>query len=298
LVKKNTYQKIKFHFLITKCTIVFFILMLFGAFGTTHENVSSREIVFEMLDSIRHAKTQRFELKSAERIGKGISFAQSKVKLNVTPRKIYFKSIHRGAELIWVEGKNKGNAIVHSKTVPFINLDLDPNGSLLRKDQHHTILDVGFQHIGHTIASTIAKHPKDFEKNFLFAGSIQINGYDCYQIIISYPEYKYIDYTTGKNETVTNIAHKLNTSDYKIRTINGINSYFGAIKEGKKLRVPVPYANKAIICIDKKMMIPVSLKMYDEEGLYEAYEYTHIELNKAFAADEFSITFKDYNFND
>lgn len=279
-----------------KITFGFLFLFFFLGSPVPRTNLSCREIITTMLDTIKNIRTQEFELKSTERINKGLNFASSKVRLNNIPRKIYFKSIHKGAELIWIEGTNKGNAIVHTPTVPFMNLDLDPLGNMLRKDQHHTIFELGFQHIAITIANTIVKHPKEFDKHFLYAGTITINGYECFQIIIDYPEYKYIEYTTGKNETVSAISHKLNTSDFKIRSINNLHSYYGSIKEGKKLTIPIPYANKAIMCIDKKLWVPVSLKIYDEDGLFEAYEYTNINVNKHFANDVFSIKNKEYDF--
>jgi outer membrane lipoprotein-sorting protein len=114
--------------------------------------------------------------------------------------------------------------------------------------------------------------------------------------LINYPEYKYIEYVTGKGETVSSIAYKFNTSDFKIRYKNELSSYFGTIKEGKKLLIPTPYSNKTIVYIDKKTFIPVCVKVYDEEGLFEAYEFYNIRLNTTFAADEFSKNYKDYGF--
>lgn len=256
---------------------------------------SCREIIDTMLDSIKHIRTQTCGVTSTERVGKHLLFAESTIKINFSPKKIYFRS-DKGVEVLWVEGTNKGNALVHSRSVPLINFDLDPYGSIMRKDQHHTIFDLGSHYIGITIAQTILKAPKDFDKHFVYAGILKWNNKECYQIIISYPEYKYIEYVTKKGETVTGIAHKLNTSDFKIRYKNDLSSYFGSIKEGKKLSIPIPYSNKAIILIDKKTFIPLSIKVYDEEGLYEAYEFTNMKTNMVFRSDEFLKSFKEYGF--
>jgi hypothetical protein len=275
-----------------------FILVttLFVGSTTYQKSVSCREIIEHMLDSIRNIKTQACSVKATERIGKHFLISHSYIKINVSPRKIYFHNPEKGAELLWVEGTNKGNALVHSKTIPLMNLDLDPYGSILRKDQHHTIFDLGSYYIGITIANTILKSQKDFEKHFTFAGTLSWNNKECFQVIVSFPEYKYIEYITKKGETVTSIAHKLNTSDYKIRYKNDLSSYFGSIKEGKKLTIPIPYSNKAIIYIDKKTYIPISITVYDEEGLYEAYEFTSMRINPTFKSDEFLKSFKGYHF--
>lgn len=279
-----------------KFSLIVFISVLFLGAKTPGTNLSCREIIHQMLDSIKKIKTQRCEVKSTERSNGSLHIADSQIKININPKKIYFKNPTKGIEILWVQGTNKGNAIVRSSTLPFMNLDLDPYGSIMRKDQHHTIFDLGFHFIGTTIANTIVKAPKDFDKHFAYAGTLMWNKIDCYQVLVDYPEYKYIEYTVGKGETVTSISYKFSTSDYKIRHKNELSSYFGTIKEGKKLLIPVPYCNKTILYIDKKTFLPVSIKVYDEGGLYEAYEFYNIRLNTTFATDEFSKSYKEYGF--
>lgn len=273
-------------------------LLLFIFIGADKENttISCKQIIEQMLDSIKNVKTQRYTVKSTERVDEHILFAESRIKINASPRKIYLFNPSKSIEVLWVQGKNSGNALVRSGSLPLMNFNLDPYGSLMRKDQHHTIFDLGFQYIGMTIANTIIKAPKDFDKHFLYAGSIFYDNHDCHQVIINYPEYKYIEYITAKGETVTSISEKLNTSDFKIRHINDLSSYFGAIREGKKLMIPTPYANKAILYIDKKSALPLSIKIYDEEGLFESYDFSNVVVNKAFADNEFSKSYKDYGF--
>ncbi|MDF2437430.1 MAG: hypothetical protein K0Q95_1806 [Bacteroidota bacterium] len=249
-----------------------------------------------MLDSIKNIRTQRYDVKSTERVDNHLLFARSHIKINLSPKKIYLFNPEKNIEVLWVHGSNGGNALVRSGSVPLMNFNLDPYGSIMRKDQHHTIFDLGFQYIGVIFANTIIKAPKDFDKHFLYAGSVNFENHDCHQIVINYPEYKYVEYTTVKGETVTSISQKLNTSDFKIRYINDLSSYFGAIKEGKKLKIPIPYANKAIVYIDKKSALPISLKVYDEEGLFEGYDFSNVQINKPFADNEFSKSYKDYGF--
>jgi hypothetical protein len=272
------------------------ILYLFAGANWRAETLSCHDIIERMLDSIRSVKTQVNDVKATERVDGHLLFSESHIKVAYGPRKIYFNNPVAGNEVLWVEGTNKGNASVHSRSVPLVNFDLDPYGSIMRKNQHHTIFELGFQYIGATIANTIIKAPKDFDKHFSYAGTLIWTGRECYQVLISYPEYKYVEYITQKGETVTSISQKMSTSDFKIRYKNGLNSYFGAIREGKKLLIPVPYSNKAIVYIDKKTFMPVSVKIYDEEGLYEAYEFYNIRLNVTFAANEFSKNYKDYGF--
>lgn len=272
------------------------LIVLFLGATTTQKNMNCREIIETMLDSIKKIKTQRCDIKSTERVNGRLLFAESRIKINFSPRKIYFHNPEKGIEVLWVEGTNRGNASVHSSSMPLVSFDLDPYGSIMRKDQHHTIFDLGIPYIGITIANTILKAPKDFDKHFKYAGTLSWNNKECHQVIIDYPEYKYIEYITKKGETVTSISQKLNTSDFKIRYKNDLSSYFGTIKEGKKLLIPVPYSNKAIVYIDKKTCLPLNIKVYDEEGLFESYEFYNVRINTTFASDEFLKSYKDYNF--
>lgn len=278
--------------------LALFIVFTFFFFGSTVpvSPVSCRELLTKMFDSIAVIKTQQYDLKATERVDGHLLFAESRVKINEHPKKIYFNSYLKGIELLWVQGENKGNALVHSRSVPLLNVDLDPYGSVMRKNQHHTIFDLGFRYIAKTLAMTLAKTTKDVDKHFAFAGTVIWNKTECFQILISYPEYKYIEHITQKGETVTSIAHHYNTSDFKIRYKNDLSSYFGTIKEGRKLQIPTPYANRAILFIDKKTFLPVNLKVYDEEGLFEAYEFYNIQINKIVAPDEFSKNYKGYGF--
>lgn len=278
-------------------TIVFMVLLGYVVVAAIPRNhVACRDLVNQMLDSIKHIKTQRCDVKVLEHIEGRMMYAESHIKINTSPKKIYYKSVLKGNEALWVQGENKGNAIVHSNSFPLMNLELDPYGSIMRKDNHHTIFDLGFHYIGSIVSTTVLRHPKDFDKHFTCAGSITWNQRDCYQLIINFPEYKYVEHVAVKGETAYGLSLKYGTSEYKIRYKNDLSSYYGPIKEGKKIVIPIPYANKVVIYIDKKLFLPINVKVYDEDGLFEAYEFTNIKINQPFATDEFSVGYKGYNF--
>lgn len=274
---------------------IVFPLFFLGA-NMPFKNNSCREILKTMLDSIHAVKTQQYQLKATERVEGHLLFSESRIKINENPKKIYFNGYLKGIEVLWVSGMNKGNAIVRSRSIPFVNMDLDPYGAIMRKNQHHTIFDLGLHYIGKTLSQTIAKTHKDFDRHFAYAGTLTWNRTECFQILISYPEYKYVEHRAEKGETVTSIAQRFNTSDFKIRYKNNLSSYFGTIEEGKRLLVPIPYSNRAILFIDKKTYLPVNIKVYDEEGLFESYELYNLQVNKLFAFDEFSKNYKEYGF--
>ncbi|MEO6902493.1 MAG: DUF1571 domain-containing protein [Bacteroidia bacterium] len=282
------------HFIKLSLLVVF--MPLFWGAAPIFDRITSREIIERMLDSIERIETQQYTLKSTERVDGRLLFAESRVKIHESPKKIYFNNYLRGIEILWVQGQNNGNAIVKTRTLPLMNLDLDPLGGIMRKNQHHTLFDLGFTYIGKTIANVVLKAPKEFDKYFTYAGTLTWDNIECYQMIVNYPDYKYVEYISQENETVTDISKRFATSDFKIRDKNNLSNYFGTIKKGKKLLIPVPYANKAIMYIDKNRFLPINLKVYDEGGLYEAYEFYNVIINRSFEANEFSKTYKSYGF--
>ena len=281
-----------------KISVLIFIPLLFLTGNQPSETISSRLVVARLLKRIKSINTQVCIVKSIENNDGELSFTESFVKLNSKPKKIYYKNENKGTELIWVKGENDGDAVVHSRSIPFINFDLDPYGSLMRRENHHTIFDLGFQYIGYIVANTIlsSSTPGEFAKHFSLGDSLTWNNISCHQLVIDYPEYKYLEYTTIKGETANSIALKFSTSDYKIREKNNLSSYYGSIKEGKKLLVPTPYGSKVVLYVDKQRYIPICVKIFDETGLFESYDFHDVKINTPFADDAFSEDNEDYNF--
>ena len=68
------------------------------------------------------------------------------------------------------------------------------------------------------------------------------------------------------------------------------------IKKGDIIKIPNDYSQKMILYIDKKTFFPVLIKVYDEVGLFEQYDYSNIVFNPVFASDDFLKSNKNYNF--
>lgn len=282
----------------SKKKIVFFVICL----ALTNlpvfpiEQVTATQILDKMLRSIQDTKTMRYKLNNKERIKSSIFTSTSFVKLNeANPKKIYLKNPVKGLEILWVEGENKNEAYVYPNAFPYITLSLDPYKSLMRKNQHHTIFDLGFTFIGKTIANNLLKSANNLEKHFRLVGSVLSNGTDCYHIYYEYPNYKIVEYVAQKDETVRSIAAKLNIAEYRIRELNSdLMENFDFIKEGRKLVIPNNYSNKTIMYVDKKTFLPLYVLVYDDQGFFESYEYSNLETNINFKPNEFSRGFPGY----
>ncbi len=249
-----------------------------------------------MIDSIKNIKTIRTSIKALERINNVYSSAASEIKVNVSPRKLYFIGRQGKLEILYVAGEHNNKAVVKPHVFPYLTLTLDPRGNMMRKNQHYTINELGFDFIGRTISLILGKDKDNLAKNLSYLGKHEHNGYSCHMIVYETKTFPYYEYTVQKKETATSIAYKQSINDYLLRTKNDLFNDFGYLKEGRKLQVPSMYCKKAVFYIDEKTMIPVGVSIYDDIGLFENYEYSNIKINQPFDEKEFTKEFKGYGF--
>lgn len=256
---------------------------------------SCKEILQGMIASAEKIQSLKFHLKCSERIKGKLVFTESQVKLNVSPRKIYIYL--KGPELLWLEGKNNGSALVNPYGFPYMNLNLDPMGILMRTNQHHTIHEIGFTYFAGLIKEAIVFAGEKFDEYFKYGGILMWEGHECYLITAEYPDFKYLDYTVQKGENLVSIARKLRLSEYMLLELNAdkINNYQD-VKPNQKIKVHNVYAAKMILYIDKEFLVPRVMKVYDEKGLFESYEYHDLQMNPKIAEEEFTKEYKGYGF--
>lgn len=282
---------------------IFFCLILHSftpspVHSQEQEKTSPRAVIDEMLSSIDRIKTLKYKIKQFERIEGEMIIAEQDVKLSVSPVKIYFYNYfpNKGAEVLWVEGQNDGDALVNPSSFPYFNLNLDPYGRILRKDQHHTIFDLGFDYLAKIIRDALDRAGEDFEKYCKYQGTVKWNNIDCHKIVIEYDDFNYIPYVVQQGETVLSIAKKLKVSEYMIVEINPAVDNYGDVKAGQQIMVSNAYAKKTVLYIDKRNNLPIFQKMYDEKGLYEIYEFHDLQVNPLIREEEFTKDYKEYDY--
>ncbi|MDZ4665958.1 MAG: DUF1571 domain-containing protein [Bacteroidota bacterium] len=273
------------------------ICFLFGAYLALTSfragRLETSTILHKMYDSIRNVKTLKITITAIERLGTTYASAGSEVKLQMNPRRLYFNNKAKKLEILFNQNTNNNKALVKPNHIP--NLNLDPNGNMMRKNQHYTIHELGFDFIGRSIALTLSKD-KEGLKNFVYKGKSKKFTYNCYLLQYENPNYAYVEYTVGPKETASSIAAKLIVNDYLLRHKNDLLNDFGFLKKGRKILVPNLYCKKAVIFIDEKLMLPVSVSLYDDSGLFESYEYPSMTINPTIKAEEFSKDNKEYGF--
>lgn len=257
-------------------------------------SLTSKEVMLKMINAINDVETLKYSLKITERTNGKFNHFQSSVKLRRNPRKLYLST--NGIEVLWVQGTNKGQALVKPNSFPYVNLNLDPSGSLMREGQHHTINEMGFDYFGKIIVHNVLKAGADFDIYFKLEGEEILNGRECYKITINNPGFKFVDYTVMKGETIVTVARKLHVAEQMILENNKKVSGFKDVKAGQVIKVPTSYAKNVTLYIDKGYFLPVGTRIYDDQGLFEQYDYFNLQLNPVIDDAEFTKTYKGYGF--
>lgn len=252
------------------------------------------ELINKIFNAVDNVKTVRYHLQCNERIKGRMQHTESKVKLQISPRRLYLNI--RGVEVLWVAGKNNGEALVNPNAFPYVNLNLDTYGSLMRKDQHHTIHEMGYAYLADILRDGMKRSGDNLDKYFKVLGEEKFNGRDCYKLSISFPDFGWVNYTVKKGENLTTIARKLRVSEYMVLENNPKLDSYNDVKEGQIIKVPNAYAKLTLLLIDKEYYLPVNNKVFDDKGLYETYEYYDLQVNPTIAPEEFTKNYKGYNF--
>jgi hypothetical protein len=276
-------------------TVVVCALAAVFSFTNSNTDIKPARILLQMYDSIKNVKTLRMSIAALERVNKKYTAANSELKVLTNPRKLYFHNYTKKIEVLFNAELYNHKALVRPNVFPYMTLSLDPTGNLMRRNQHYTINELGYDFIGKSVALTISKD-KDGLNNFTYLGKHVKNSYNCYMLEYENKAYAYTDYTVGEKETTGTISYKLCVNEYLLRDKNDLLNDFGFLKKGKVLKVPNLYCKKAVLYIDDKMMLPVSISLYDDLGLFENYDYTNVQVNKPFSEDEFLKQNKLYNF--
>jgi hypothetical protein len=277
--------------------LYFFVLVILfrTSLFSQKTELHCREIVNKSLKAIREVKGLKYHLKITERGKKGYNFYESAVKFNRNPRLIYLYI--KGIEVLWVQGKDNGKALVKPNSFPFFNLHLDPMGNLMRQDQHHTLNEMGYDYFAGIIQHSIDKLGDKFGSYFEYEGEERINNRTCYKINVNNRDFGYTDYTVGEGESITSIARKFYLAEYMILEKNPkFKDYFDILKKGQIIKIPTWYCKVVTIYIDQFYFLPISVKIFDDKGLFEEYNYHFLQVNPKFDEKEFRRDFKDYKF--
>jgi outer membrane lipoprotein-sorting protein len=263
---------------------------------TIAQTLDPLQMLQTMSQKAKEVKTIRYNAVMNERIDDGMVVKNSFFKINVLPRKIYVAQSFIGIKLdgLYCEGWNKNQLLVATVGFPWLQLSLDPLGSRVRDNHHHTIFEAGFNYFVEVVDEFI-KNRKD-EIIITNAGKIIAYDRNCYKVNIEIKNFKIINYKVQQGENLTTIAKKLFINDYKILALNPEIDDYTDVVPGQIISIPNAYAKSMSLYIDLENMLPVQIDINDEKGLYGSYGYKKLVINVPFDHDEFSAMYKGYHF--
>jgi outer membrane lipoprotein-sorting protein len=283
-----------------KTSILTFLALSFLWLGASQNTKidNAVELTKQFFAENKKIQTLTFTLNKRERIKGNMEEQRSHVKFNHKPLKVYMKQEkpQKGLEVLFVENSNQNKILINPNGFPWVSLSLEPTNPKVRQNQHHTIYESGFDYLADIVENLLNKHKTTIGQHTKLDGTVVWDNRECHKVVIFNPHFKYIDYTVKSGENLHHIAKANKIGAYMILEKNPTLKDYDEVKAGQKIKIPSDYALKLILYLDKKTMLPLMIKVYDDLGLYEEYAYSNMRLNPRIEAEEFSRNYTDYKF--
>lgn len=267
--------------------ITILLFLLFSSFNST---INDAEIILrQVITKIEKLNKMSYTLKNFERINGEVLSGTQIIISQIDPFKchVYMVYPNKGAELIFNIDQNKNKAIYKPNSFPYLPINLDPLGSLMRNNNHHTIFEVGFKPVAKIINNALKEKNYDIK----LIGNIKWNNEDCHHIVLTSNKTGTFEYTVKQGESLRNIAAIFLISEYRIIEENlNIKSFNQKLIKGQKIKIPRSYADKINLYISKQTHVPIYQDYYDSKGLFEKYEYRNLKINIEFKEKEFDLS--------
>ena len=231
-----------------------------------------------------------------ERIDGKMVRQESFVKLQRQPFQVYAKQLfpNEGLEILYKEGDR--TALINPSGFPWFNVRLEPISPRMTKDQHHTILDSGFDCFLDVLESLFEKYDSELDRMVQVAGNEIVNGQDCWILEFNNPNFAFIQYIPETSIMLMDLVSQRKINREMIQRKNeGLDSS-SKLKAGEPLTIPNDYSPRMILSIDKLNKTPMRIRVYDQEGLYQNYEFKDVQIDPQFAFNEFEPSYVEYDF--
>ena len=278
--------------------VLIFFLFFPGLFGFSQES-KEKLVVGKMIAACKSMRTGTFILKATERLRDGeLHESEMLVKQQTNPRKLYLYCIdpNPGAEALWRENTMDEKILINPNGFPYVNLKLSPYHSLLRKETHHTVHDLGFDYLMGLIDFYSLQLGGKFYNYLEILDTVTWEKRACIRLSFDYTDYKFLDYTVKIGETVTGISQQLHLNDFAILQINPTIESYDDVQPGQVIRIPNFYCRKIVFYIDRINWLPLKQEIYDDKGLFEQYEFLSFILDPMIDPMEFTPEYGKYKF--
>lgn len=255
-------------------------------------------ITMEMFEQAKQVSTVIYEMKKLERVNGEMIEQRSLIKLSRDPFKVYVRQLYpkEGVEVLYKKGANNNMVLVNPNGFPWFNINLDPLGKTIRRNQHHTIMESGFDHVVNILQFLFNKYNDEIKNMISLVEKTDLQGRECWVIKLENPNFTFIPYRVNEGENLDTIAKNFMISQHMIMEKNEDVDDFNDVQAGQEILIPNDYSPEMVLYIDTERNIPVLMKIYDQNGLYESYEYMNVNLNPAIHPEEFSAKYAEYGF--
>lgn len=270
---------------------------LFLAFVPQAQAQAGYEITRQMFAETQNIGTLTYTMNKQERIDGELVEQHSFTKLMREPYKVYTRQLYpdEGIEVLYIPAKND-QALINPDGFPYVNIRLDPYGSTMRADQHHTIHNAGYDYFISILQHLFEKHGEETKQMAQQTGTTTFDGHPVSVVEFRNPHFRFEDYTVQQGETLLTIAKDRKVSEYMILNRNEDVDSYTDVSPGQVIQVPSDYSPRMILYIDQQRHIPLMIKVYDDEGLYEQYEFTDVAINPSLSEEEFTEDYSEYGF--
>jgi hypothetical protein len=260
------------------------------------EDKSAMKVVFEMFETSKNVKTLSYTMHKTERISGELILQKSAIKFQKSPMKVYNKQLYpkNGIEVLYDEANPK-KAIVNTNGFPWVNLTLDPEGTIMRNKQHHTIKKTGYDYFVSVLEHLYQKYGEN-TASMLKLDTTTFDKKPCWKVSFVNPHFAFEKYEVKKGEDLNTIAYRNKINEYLILEKNPSVKFYNDIKPKQIITITNDYSPKLELIIDKKLKLPLVIKVFIDNELFEQYEYYDVKINPKFSPEEFTTTYKDYRF--
>jgi hypothetical protein len=279
-----------------KNSILLFVFLLFINMNLKAQTL--RSVLDKMYIAIGTSNLMSYDMTSSERIGSKMVVKNMAFKVQISPRKVYMKDKDSGVELLYVSGWNGNMPFINPNGFPWVNVSLDMNSSRVRADGHHPVTHAGFNYLLTQMKNTeklIANAGEKIENIVKVEGNFTWNGRSTTKIVLTNPDFKFIDYTCTQSETLLNLCERINVSEYMVMEKNKLG-YGAKVNKGTVIKIPNAFAKKVEIYIDKENNLPIYQIVHDEKGIFEKFEFKNLKINPSLSSGEFTTQCASYGF--
>jgi hypothetical protein len=279
-----------------KMNLSFFTLLFL--FGNVLNAQSLRSVLDKMYIAIGTTNLMSYDMTSSERIGAKMVTKNMSFKVQISPRKVYMKDKDSGVELLYVSGWNNNMPYINPNGFPWVNVSLDMQSARVRADGHHPVTHAGFNYLLTQMKNTeklIAKEGEKLENIIKVEGNFTWNGRNTTKVVLTNPDFKFIDYTCTQAETLFNLCERINVSEYMVMEKNNLG-YGAKVQQGKVIKIPNAFAKKVEIYIDKESNLPIYQIVHDDKGVFEKFEFKNLKINPQLSSGEFTSQCASYGF--